>query len=150
MMNYYKLNEKGIALVTTLLMGLIAMGLVAIAFFLATTSTEMSGIEKRYITELDAAKGAAQYIMTDLRAGILKCNGGNPCIGDTTCASVGSVIDLNSNVCNGLGKPACANISACYLNETSSTDFTLISVSITSTNPTFNEQATVDFVYRIE
>lgn len=150
MMTYYKLNEKGIALVTTLLMGLIAMGLVAIAFFLATTSTNMSGMERRYISELDAAKGVAEYIMADLRADILRCNGGNNCVGDQNCVDPASVIDLDGNVCGGLGKPACANISACYLNQTVSGGATFVSVTITSTNPSSSEQAAVDFVYKLQ
>lgn len=147
-MKLYRLNEKGVALVTTLLLGFIAIGLVAIAFFLGIRGTRMSGLDKRYITELDTAKGSSQYIMATLRASTLTCNGG-VCAGDPTCVAAASNIDIHPNVCTALGKPGCANISACYLSSTASGADTIASVRVRSNNPNTGEQAVVDFVYKL-
>lgn len=154
MMTIYRLNEKGFALVTTLLLGLIAMALVGLAFYMALHATRMSGMEKRYATELNAAKGAASYVMAELRNESLTCNGGNPCANNTAASpacSADATIDLDSNVCNALGKTAaCANISACHLNTTTVAPSSFISITITSTAPGTNETANIDFVYEIQ
>lgn len=150
----YKLNDKGFALVTTLLLGLVAMTLVSIAFYMALMNTQMSGMEKRYSMELNASKGAADYVMAELRADNLTCNGGNPCADNTAAApacSPEATIDLDSNVCNALGKTvACANITACHLNKTTVDETDIISISVSATNPVSNEKANVDFVYKVE
>ncbi len=150
----YKLNNKGFALVTTLLLGLVAMALVSLAFYMTLINTQMSGMEKRYSNELNAAKGVADYVMAELRNENLTCNGGNPCADNTAAlpaCSVDATIDLDSNVCDALGKTtACTNITACYLNKTTVDDTDLISISVTTTNPTSNEKADVDFVYKVE
>lgn len=148
-MKLFRLNEKGVALVTTLLLGFIAIGLVAIAFFLGIKGTRMSGMGKRYITELDSAKGASQYIMAALRAASLTCNGGGACVADPNCGGGASTIDLHPNVCTALGKTGCANIAACYLSTTTSGTDTMISINIRSNNPNTGEQAVVDFVYKL-
>ena len=148
-MKLYRLNEKGVALVTTLLMSFIAIGLVALAFFLGIKGTRMSGMGKRYITELDTAKGASQYIMAALRAASLTCNNGGACVADPTCANGASTIDIHPNVCASLGKTGCANIAACYLSTTVNGDDTMVSINIRSNNPNTGEQAVVDFVYKL-
>lgn len=150
----YKLNDKGFALVTTLLLGLVAMALVSLAFYMALLGTQMSGMEKRYSTELNAAKGTADYVMASLRNDNLTCNGGNTCTDDDPAVagcSAGATIDLDSNVCNALGKTAaCTNVTACFLNKTTVDDTDLIAISVTTTNPTTNETTNVDFVYEVE
>ncbi|MBU4229551.1 MAG: hypothetical protein ACYC0O_08860 [Desulfurivibrionaceae bacterium] len=148
-MKLYRLNEKGVALVTTLLLGFLAIGLVATAYFLGLRATRMSGLGKRYITELDVAKGTSQYIMATLRASSLTCNGGGACVGDQTCASAASNIDIHPNICASLGKAGCANIAACYLSSTVSGTDTMTSVNVRSNNPNTGEQAVVDFVYKL-
>ncbi len=148
-MKLYRLNEKGVALVTTLLLGFIAIGLVAIAYFLGIRATMMSGLGKRYISELDTAKGTSQYIMAALRASSLTCNGGAPCVADPNCAGAASNIDIHPNVCASLGKIGCANIAACYLSSTVSGTDTMTSVNVRSNNPNTGEQAVVDFVYKL-
>lgn len=150
----YKLDDKGIALVTVLLQGLIVMALVGIAFYIGLVGTQMSGTEKRYITELDAAKGTADYVMASLRNASLSCNGGNPCVGNATpCGTVASTIDLNTNVCQALGKnAACDNVEACFISSTVDIDgyITFSSLRVTSTNGNSGENAIIDFVYKID
>jgi len=150
-------GEKGFILVTALLMGMVAMSLVGVAYEISIHSTKVSAVEKRYTLELDAARGIAESIKVDLRAANLTCNGGNPCVGDNTCASAASNIDLNTATCTALGKTvagACANISGCYLGSATvvsgSGTADIVSIGVQSVNASSNETALIDFVYRVQ
>ena len=167
-MMFYRLDERGVALLTVLLLGIIAMALVAVAYFAGGFGSRMSGVEKRYAIELETAKGAADYVMGDLRNINLTCNGGNPCAtdidGDPGVADpnnggildkcdAAAQIDIPGAVCTALGKAGCAGLSACYLTETSTTASTypkLISVHVSSLKQTGGENAIVEFVYKLE
>lgn len=152
-MKPYCLNDKGVALVTTLVLSIIAMALVSIVYLVVTAGIKMSGVEKRYITELDAAKGVAEYVMATLLTENLTCNGStNPCVSDATCTNPSSNIYIHPNVCTALNKPNCANISACYLNATPVDPLypskKVVSVRVLSNNPS-NEQTLIEFVYNL-
>lgn len=56
-------NEKGIALITTLILMVLGFAVVATLLSLVTTSTKLAGLEQRYATTLDAAKGGADLII---------------------------------------------------------------------------------------
>jgi len=159
-------NEKGMALITVLLFGLVAFGVVAGAYFMTLTGTRMSGVEKRYISELDAGKGVSDYVMGRLVQANLRCNGGNTCVGDTTpdtCAAA-STIDISSTVCAALGKQTnangCVDLTACYMSITTINEIDpitsdtliidLVSINVNSSNPVRGEQANIDFVLRVE
>lgn len=53
-------NEKGIALVTALILAMISMAIATATIYMVLQSTGISGIEKRYTTALGAAKGGAE------------------------------------------------------------------------------------------
>lgn len=53
------LNEKGIALVMVLVLSAIALAIMAGLIFMITSGTQVSGIQKRYKTSLDAGMGGA-------------------------------------------------------------------------------------------
>lgn len=53
-------NEQGIALVTAMILALIAMAIAVATIYMILQSTEVSGIKKRYTTALGASKGAAE------------------------------------------------------------------------------------------
>jgi Flp pilus assembly pilin Flp len=53
-------NEKGIALVTVLILALIALTIISSLIFLVTQGTKVSGFYKRYATALDAGYGGAE------------------------------------------------------------------------------------------
>ena len=132
------MRERGIALITTLLLGLIAVILIGVLLYFLTTGTRISGVEKRYSVALEAAKGASEYIMQLLLTGNITCNGGGVC-------SPGASIDLGpfQNI-QGI------NISAVYLGEVSRFGVYVYSVRVTATSPTTRETAVVDFVYRVQ
>ncbi len=50
-------NEKGIALVMVLVLSAIALAIMAGLIYMVTSGTQISGMEKRYKTALEAAKG---------------------------------------------------------------------------------------------
>lgn len=159
-------NEKGVALITVLLFSLIAIGVVTGAYYMTLSATRTSGIEKRYVSELDVNKGTSDFIIGRLLRNNLQCNGGNTCVGDTTPAScaAASTIDISSTVCAALGKQTtangCENLTACYMSLTTITEIDpitsatniieLVSVNVVSTNPDRGERADIDFVVRIE
>lgn len=55
-----KINDRGIALVTAMILALIAMAIAVATIYMILQSTEVSGIKKRYTTALGASKGATE------------------------------------------------------------------------------------------
>ena len=53
-------NEKGVALVLSLVLAFISMAISTATIYMVLKGTEMSGLEKRYTTALGAAKGALE------------------------------------------------------------------------------------------
>jgi len=56
-------DKKGLALVTALVLSLLAMGLIAILMNLIITGTKISGSFKVYTSALEAAKGGVEYFI---------------------------------------------------------------------------------------
>jgi Flp pilus assembly pilin Flp len=59
MMKYLK-NEQGIALVTSLLLTLIALAMIMTMLYMITWQTKLSGANKRYKSALEASQGGAE------------------------------------------------------------------------------------------
>jgi hypothetical protein len=55
-------NEKGIALVMVLILSAIALAIMAGLIYMITAGTQISGMQKRYKTALEAGKGGADVI----------------------------------------------------------------------------------------
>ncbi len=60
-------EEKGIALVTTLMYMVLAFALVMTLMLLVTQGTRLSGVEQRYTTSLEAAKGGTDFLINMIR-----------------------------------------------------------------------------------
>ena len=71
-------SQKGMALVTTLLLSLIGLGLVLVVFNLVITGTRTSGTIKRYTTALEAAKGGAEDFINSLSTTSFNVNPSDP------------------------------------------------------------------------
>lgn len=144
----YKLDEKGFALLTVFLIGTFSLALVSMVYMLLNLSTHMSGQDKRYMTELEVAKGASEYIMASLRHDVLTCNPGPNC-------TTGDPIVLSGAICTPLGKTGCAGLSATYLSEVTHDPggtlpiVTVVAVEVSSVATNGSEQAIVQFVYKI-
>ncbi len=132
-------RERGIALITTLILGLIALIVIAALMFLLISGTEISGISKRYTGALEAAKGSTEYIIQKILEGSLTCNGGRIC-------SSGDSIDLEDFVSNIPGY----RITATFLGEISSFGTYIYAIRVEASGTTARERAVVEFVYRIE
>lgn len=137
-------NELGFALLSVFLIGLICLTLISIVFYTMNTHTHMSGQNKRYLAELESAKGVSEFIMASLRNDNLTCEDDNP------ICSAGDSIDLHGGVCTALGKTNCANISAKYLSKiTDSAGAEIIAVEVISSRAAGSEKAVIEFVYKV-
>src|SRR3989339_650453 len=150
-MMIYKLDEKGFALLTVVLIGAISMMLISMVFVVLTMSAAMSGMDKRYLTELESARGASEFVMASLRNASLTCGANNTdCTADTDPPN--NRINLPDSICAPLGKTDCAGLTATFLSQASftpanSSTVTVFAVQVTSAATTSPEQAIVQFVY---
>jgi len=62
-------NQKGIALVATLMLLVLGLGVVAILFRLVTQDTKLASLEQGYTTTLDAAKAGADLFIDMVQRG---------------------------------------------------------------------------------
>lgn len=68
-------NERGIALITTLLLMVLGFAVVVILLQMVTQGTKISGVEQRYSTALEASKGGENVIIdTILNDGALNAD----------------------------------------------------------------------------
>lgn len=135
-------NERGMALVSVMLVGMILSSLLAGGYFLANKGRDVSGIDRRYMTELESAKGVAEFVMAEIRLQTISC-GSNTCVPGTNAN-----IDLPANLCNALGKTGCTNISATLLSQTSKSGETVNTFAVVSNAPA-GESARVEVVYKV-
>ena len=59
-------NERGIALITALLMTLLALGIVAAVLYMVTQGIQVSAASKRYKTALEASHGGLEIFAKDI------------------------------------------------------------------------------------
>jgi len=65
-------NQRGVALVTTLMLTLISLAIISALYYMVTMGVQMSASEKRYRTALEATYGGAEITMKDLTPLILQ------------------------------------------------------------------------------
>ncbi len=144
-----KNNQKGIALVTTLVLGLIALAFIGALLYFLTSGTKISGVEKRYYTALEAAKGGANLVISNILSGDLKCNGSSctPC--PTSISNTCKIDLIQSNFGNYsveaylLGKESFVDINGNQIKV-----YTVRVVAKNSNKP--NEKAEIEFVYKVK
>lgn len=59
-------NQKGIALITSLMLTLISLTIIMGLYYLLEQSTKISGAQKRYKTALEASYGGAEVVLKDV------------------------------------------------------------------------------------
>lgn len=97
-------NERGIALITALLMMVLGFAVVVTLLLLVTQGTKISGIEQRYAVALDATKGGGDLIIYMIRNGLTS----PPSLANATGPSTSSCLNQK------LSKPtSAANWAAC-------------------------------------
>ena len=139
-------NEKGIALLTTLILGFVALAFIGALLYFLSSGTHFSGTEKRYYTSLDAAKGGADLVIAQLlKDGDLKCNGGSACTPCPTALNNNCKIDLSTT---SLGN---YDVQAYLLQKETAGVATIFDVRVIANNSSHpNEKAEIEFVYKIE
>ena len=129
-------REKGITLISALVMSFIAVAFIGALLFLITNSTQISGVTTKYTSSLEVAKGITDYIVSKIDARSLTCGGGN------TCTPTNNNVDIS-----GLGLSG-YNASATYLGETAGTGFRVYAFKIVVSRKNSTETATVEFLYK--
>ncbi len=86
-------DNKGIALVTSLMFTLISLTIVMALLYMVTLSTKVSGANKRYKTALEASYGGSELFTKDVLPYLLQ-NYGSATLA-TTAASAFSDVALN-------------------------------------------------------
>lgn len=145
-------NKKGMALVTTLVLSLIALILLSTVILMIIKSTNITGSSKRYATAVEAAKGASDYIINAIfeDAGktldpncLIHCNNDN-----SSCIDIcpdNSIINLP------FSKLDKYNINAKLIRRYSVSDATYYSVQVeTYAVDNTKEKAFIQFIYKIE
>jgi len=145
-------NNKGMALITTIILSAIALLLVGTVYYLLNSGTKISGIQARYTTALEASKGASEYVMNlildkfdNISSEEISCSSLTECTGYT-----GNCIDLSAKNYNKLGG---FNICAKVLDSKffPDKDLVIYSVEVRALNPNNNdEKSVIQFVYQVE
>lgn len=99
-------NERGIALVTVLVLSAISLAIMAGLIYLITVGTQIGGIEKRYKTALEAGIGGV-----DVTIDVIAKRGNNPF--DTTVSSLLNFTRVNPSCLIDKMNRATANWSNC-------------------------------------
>ncbi len=156
-------NERGVALVTALVLGLVALTFIGALLYLLTTESGMSGTSKRYSTALEAAKGAANFIMANLQAETLDCKSADGSVSckcteldenlhcPTSNAVEANVIDLGPDFNNLDGYKVSALLLAKEGSMLEGESIELYSIKVFSQKAVGSqpEKAEIDFVYKI-
>lgn len=145
-------NNKGLALITTLLLSVIALLMVGAAYYLLTSGTKISGIQSRYTTALEASKGASDYVINlilDKFDNISSAEGA--CSTFTECGGYpGDCVDLPAVNYNKLGGfDVCAKVlDSKYFPDK---DMVIYTVEVRAQNPVnTDEKSIIQFVYQVE
>ena len=89
-MNKILQNNKGIALVTSLMLTLITLTIIMALLYMVTQSTRVSGANKRYKTSIEASYGGAEVFTKDILPYLLQ-NFENPDLSTITADKFGVV-----------------------------------------------------------
>jgi hypothetical protein len=65
-------NEKGVALVTSLMLTLISLTIIMALLYMITAGTKLTGAQKRYKSSLDAANGGAEIALKDIMPTVMR------------------------------------------------------------------------------
>jgi hypothetical protein len=137
-------NEKGFALVTTLMLTLIGLGITLCLLYMITGSTKISGTNKRYKTALEATYGGAEILVKDIVPYILR---NYSSADNTNSALTNSLTTAYSGILPTVSNMACLR-SKMTTNTTSWTTATCGATNLSALSPanspdiTFNLQGT--------
>ena len=160
-------SQRGAALLTTLLIGVLALALVSALLSFIIFGKQTSVHEEKYRNTLEAAKGGAYYIMRKLDiGGTIKCynhaNTSKSCncnitTFDTSDKAVkcpdGSVVDrIDLGSYSVLSSPDGSNFNLeailHYKKTTTDSLYDIYSITIIATKNGSSEKSEIDFIYK--
>ncbi|WP_457642420.1 hypothetical protein [Persephonella sp.] len=154
------------ALITTMLLGFVAIAIVAALMTFMIYGKKTSVIEERYTSALEAAKGAANYLMNRLETDQYQPDDDSrvQCYGETTscpCWKIKWNNDTNKLECPD-GNPVDKFELGSYSNigdyqidafllhkDTISAGYDIYAIRIISIGTSKPEKAEIDFIYRV-
>jgi len=140
-----KNNERGVALITVLVLSVVALLIVGGLFYMLIKGTWISGSEKRYHSVLEAGKGAATIVMNKLLNGeSLKCNNNN-------CTPCPTTEDNNCKIDLGISDFGDYDVNVYLLDmKQTQNSGTIYSFRVRAKNRNNqSEKAEIEFVYRV-
>jgi hypothetical protein len=132
--------RRGLALITVLILALVALGFTAVMLYMLTSGTKITGSATRYTSSLEVAKGVSSYLMQLMED--------NTFCSYTDCNGTDVPINLGS-----YGAFGDYEASARLLRRVvdSATGATVYAVEVEVHNVKMpNEKAIVDFVYKVQ
>ncbi len=133
-------NNKGMALITTLILSLAALAVISAVLYMLNSATQISGIQKRYQNSLMAARGAAGYIID----AIFQDNE------DSVCGSGGCTTGKNFTL-NNIVTDYNVDVKVLNKNYDPSNDYYIYSFRVTSTSKhNTKEKSIIEFVYKLQ
>ncbi len=144
-------NNRGMALLTTLVVSVLAVAIVAAFFYVLTRGTTISKQERLYTSALEAAKGVSFLILNGLKEGTLQCRKGTSFV-SCTDSTLSYPADINLYIggkdFSTLGN---YNISAQILSYKSTATSEIFSVKVISVPTTAHKtRAEITFVVEIQ
>ncbi len=130
-------GERGIAIITVLLLSLISLGFIGAVLFLTTQGSKTALTGKRYMSALETAKGVAEYIINEVEA-----SSGTLSICEAGTCTPGARVDLTRLDTGNY------DVTAIYLGSETGTNFDIYAFRITVVGQNSSERAEVEFVYR--
>ena len=157
-------GQSGLALIVTLLLGLIAAGFVGALMYILGSGTWISGMEARYTSARQAAKGGASYISQELGDFDLRCNasGSGPCFcydqletdsngTEFRCSNSTGFADNATVVMGPAGTLGDYRVEADLLSRVSNGTTKVFTFDLTAESTTGTEERSrVEFIYKVE
>ena len=165
-------NNKGAALLTTLLIGVLALVVILALFTFILFGKSSSVIKERYTSALEAAKGTAFFVIGKLKEGAtniycydptnssercpcykvywnnqtdsLECFNGTDILTDLTAIDLGSYSTLQA----ADGGTYNLNATLFFKDLSQDGEYDIYTIEINAVNNKTNEKATIDFIYK--
>lgn len=146
-------NEKGAALLTTVILGIVALAVVAALMTFIMYGKRTSVVETRYTSALESAKGGADIVIGGLINGTLYCQCGsskqlcNYCLDGSTSYNIYLGQNANSTQMT-IGN---YTVTAQIISKITTSSAEIYAVRVNSTSSGSNpEHATIEFVIKVE
>ncbi|WP_457678568.1 hypothetical protein [Thermovibrio sp.] len=134
-------RRKGVALLTVLILAFISLAFIGALLYLITSGARITGIETRYTSALEVAKGVSNYLMQLMDDDKL-------CKTYVNCSVPNSVINLGSYSNFGDYEAKAVLLRKVDDPKTGATVYA-VEVKVVNRN-TPGEKTVVDFVYKVE